>query len=424
MAAKLTYLEAIQQGYEVALDKFDGFAREFEPGWGTAQLPPAWTRFVVLPKADKWERVSEVVDWFCQKEENANVRVVEAVRAIVENTWKSSADSQSVVTTDERVDRIVRRSCRTLEQSTSNAFVQGFGDGNAYFWMLVREQLSKTPLAGPDPADEERYKQVLAARVALHRDMFSPLSAGRPLTDDLNVFCGQPFNQEVPVSLVIAAVVMRAKGMDAAQMGLEAFYCKHLPTYWHQGREIKARACAGFTFVGSTPPILDKPFGLIVSVRNDSEKPFEVDWNQWSLSWADKKGQLHSKGALDPEKVAKSIRRRSMIAAALAGFGAGLNAGMPRTATVYGPQGIQTVTVNPPPGAASAATRQAAEPYVQAGTTMSDTIIEVSLMRTTLMPRQYVVAVVFFEKPKAPTYTLSFTMADHPKVSIKLGDQH
>lgn len=419
---KLSYLDGIQQGYETAYNNLDGLASKL--GAGPSTLSPVWSKLVVLPKSQSWERVSKSVDWFCAQEGNSEIRVVDTVRLVIEEAWKTAQDSEDILTPDERFGRAVRRSCATLDRATSVAFVHGFQDGNAYFWTMILGQLPQIMRSIADPSADDVQK-TLTERGAFLRDMFSPSSAGQPINQELNSFCAKRFNQDVPVSFAVAAVVMRAKGLDSTEFesSLEPFYCKHLGPVWNQGREMKARACSGFTFLGSTPPVLDKPFGLIVSVRNDSDSAFEVDWSQWSLTWTDKKGKPRSQSALDPDKLAKSITRRSAIAAALAGFGAGLNAGMPRTATVYGPQGIQVVTVPAPPGAAAAATSQAAEPYIQAGSTMSDTVYQVSLRRTTLMPGQHVVAVVFFEKPKSGSYTLSLVMPNHPKVSIKLEAQ-
>jgi len=135
-------------------------------------------------------------------------------------------------------------------------------------------------------------------------------------------------------------------------------------------------------------PVLEKPFSYMVGIINTSQSNVEVDWSQWSLGWRDKNGWKVNP-ALDPDKIAHSIERRSTIAASLAAFGASMAANAPQRAVITGPQGTSTVThlstIWPSHGCRIAAS-QAATTTVRPGMELSSTISDASLRRTTVFP--------------------------------------
>lgn len=421
---KLAYLRGLRYGYEVAVQNLEGLYDKHEKGkprTSENSLGPEWTTMLVPPEGIAWEDTTGLIDKVCSREENSELSVPELSRAYYQRQRGSSGIGEKGIGRSERDERLIGETCSSLAATTARAWLQGFKDGNEYLWFRQLElnaaQSAKTnqPLARAFLAQLETESKRL-------RDMFSPDKIDDETTSSLAEFCERPFNQKVPLDLSVAAVNLLQRGMNAAGLdgSLEAFRCKTLEPLWLNGQEVLGRTCAGFTILVVLPPVWDKPIGVVVSVKNDSSASFVVDWDQWSLVWTDRKNNSQTNRALDPQKLAKSIERRSLIAAAIAGFGAAMGAAAPRTTTVYGPQGTQTVTIVPPPNVASEATRQAMTPHLEAGSVRAQTMSDVSLRRTMLLPGQNIVAVVFFEKPKSRQFKLRFSPAEHPTVSILL----
>jgi hypothetical protein len=130
------------------------------------------------------------------------------------------------------------------------------------------------------------------------------------------------------------------------------------------------------------------------------QSSIEVDWSQWSLRSKDRNEEKLSP-AIDPDKIAHSIERRSTIAAALAAFGASMSANTPQKNVVVGPQGTSTVTIYPQPGRVSAAASDAAENTARPGMELASTLSDAALRRTTLFPDgQTGGRTIYFAKPK------------------------
>ncbi len=383
---KLPYLRGLQYGYLVALEDGYRFFRSESGEDPDKELPPTWGTLLFPRVGASWSDFIGAIDAFCNNSDHATNDVAEAVVTVL-NEANARADR---IGSDERSILFVGFGCAQYHEHPRAAFVDGYRDGQRLFWLLLK----KAGVTDKIPA----WKNYLTA---LNVHQFE-LPAGKELSTVIGDFCADTKNKNIPFVFAANIAAMQARGEDQdADPLLEHLYCSDLPTLWANGQQAKGKTCLGVIVFLVTKPVLEKPFSYMVGIINTSQTNIEVDWSQWTLSWKDKSKEEKRNPALDPDKVAHSIERRSTIAASLAAFGASMSANAPQKAVITGPQGTSTVTIYPQPGLATAAASQAAATTARPGMELASALSDSSLRRTTLFPGGETGGrMVYFAKPK------------------------
>jgi hypothetical protein len=382
---KLPYLRGLQYGYLAALEDSYRFLRSELSEDPDEELPSTWSTLLFPRSGTTWANLMGAIDAFCGNPDHATKDLAEAVIAVLNETDARA----SRIGPDERNTLFVGFGCSQYHEHPRASFVEGYKDGQRVFWLLLR----KAGLPDKIPA----WGSFLAG---LNAHQFE-LPAGKELPTLVGEFCADVKNKNIPLVFAAKIAAMRARGeVDDADSLLEHFYCSDLPTVWANGRQVTGKTCLGVIVFLATNPALEKPFSYMVGIINSSQSNIEVDWSQWSLAWKDKKeGKLNP--ALDPDKVAHSIERRSAIAASLAAFGESMSASRPQKAVIIGPQGTSTVAIYPQPDQASAAASQAAAETARPGMELASALSDSSLRRTTLFPgKETGGRIVYFGKPR------------------------
>jgi len=382
---KLPYLKGLQYGYLTAFQDVYPMLKRDSGEDPDKWLPSTWSTLLTPRAGLTWANFTTAIDAFCGNTDHADKDVAEAaVTTLNETDARPSEFGQ-----DQRMDFLVRYACSQHQEQPRAWFVAGYRDGERFYWSVLK----KAGITAQYPS----WGRFIAY---LNTHAFE-LPPGKELYLEIGTLCAEPKNQNVPFVFAAQAAALQARGEnEAAESRLEPFYCKDLPDIWVNGRQAKGKACLGVVVFLVTKPVLQKPFSYMVSVINNSQSNIEVDWSQWSLTWKHKSEEKLNP-AVDPDRVAHSIERRSTIAAALAAFGASMSANTPQKAVVVGPQGTSTVSIYPQPGQASAAASEAAENTARPGMELASTLSDASLRRTTLLPSgQTGGRMVYFAKPK------------------------
>jgi len=413
---KLPYLRGLQYGYLAA---FEDSYRAVHSGYGYRlrsessegpdnELPATWsTSFLPRPAMPLANFVS-AIDGFCASPDHAHKDVAEAVIAVLneQDAWADRIGQEG------RNELFVSFGCSQYRDHPRTSFVDGYRDGQRMFWMLLR----KAGLPDRIPA----WRDLLAG---LNTHQFE-LPAGKELSSAVHDFCADAKNKDITFVFAAKIAALQARGEnEAADSLLKPYYCSDLPAVWANGWQMKGQTCLGVIVFLATKPALEKPLSYMVGIINASQSNVEVDWSQWSLAWKDKKEDKLSP-ALDPDRVAHSIERRSTIAASLAAFGASMSANTPQKAVITGPQGTSTVAIYPQPGQAAAAASQAAATTARPGMELASTLSDSSLRRTTLFPgKETGGRMVYFGKPKNNAeLSVEVRIPGLPKFSIPVSD--
>jgi len=370
---KLPYLNGLQYGYLTAVEDAYRFLSSQSASGSDNELPTTWAT-LLSPRSDiSWTNVMGAINAFCANTDNTTKDVAEAAVTVLNETGA-------------RIGTMGSEARRIL---FTDFGCSQYNEHPRTIWLA----LTKAGLPDKVPA----WKNFLSG-LAVHQFELPP---GKELSGAIGGFCADARNANIPFVFAakIAARQARGENEDADSL-LEHFYCSDLQPVWANGRQMKGKTCLGIIVFVTAKPVLEKPFGFMVGIVNTSQTNIEVDWSQWSLAWTGRKGP-NLNPALDPDKVAHSIERRSTLAASLAAFGASMSANTPQRAVVTGPQGTSTVTIYPQAGQASAAATQAAATTAKPGMELARTLSDSSLRRTTLFPgSQTGGGMVYFGRPK------------------------
>lgn len=403
---KLPYLRGLQYGYLAAAEDTYPFLRSESGEDPEKELPSTWSTLLFPRSGMSWTNLLSAIDSFCGNPDHATKDVAEAVVTVL-NEVDARADR---IGPDDRNTLFIGFGCSQYHEHPRASFVDGYRDGQRVFWLLLR----KAGVPDRIPA----WRNILAG---LNAHQFE-LPPGKELSGVIGEFCADAKNKKIPFVFAakIAAMQARGENEDAGPL-LEHFYCSELPAIWVNGIQGKGKSCLGVIVFLLTKPVLQKPFSYMVGIINTSQSNIEVDWSQWSLAWKDKKDERLNP-ALDPDKVAHAIERRSTIAASLAAFGASMSANTPQRAIITGPQGTSTVTIYPRPGQASAAASEAAVATAKPGMEIASTLSGSSLRRTTLFPGAETGGkMVYFGKPKGNgEATVEISIPGLPRFSVEV----
>jgi hypothetical protein len=401
---KLPYLNGLEYGYLAAFEDVYLLLRRSSGQDPDKELPFTWGT-LLTPRSDlTWANFESAVDAFCGNADHTDKDVAEAVITIL-----NEADARPAqFGPDQRSNFFLGYGCSQYQEHPRSWFVVGYRDGERFFWSLLK----KTGLTAAEP-----FWGSFITGLNTHE---FELPAGKELGREIGTFCADHKNKDVPFVFAARAAALQARGeSEDAESLLRPFYCKVLPDIWANGLQGKGKTCLGVVVFLVAQPVLQKPLSYMVGIINDSGKNIEVDWSQWSLVWK-RKGEENLNPALDPGKVARSIERRSTIAASLAAFGASMSARTPQRAVITGPQGTSTVTIYPQPGQASAAASEAATTTARPGIELARTLSDSSLRRTTLFPSSQTGGrMIYFAKPKDnEELSLEVRIPGLPKISL------
>jgi hypothetical protein len=400
---KLPYLKGLQYGYLTALEDVYLLLRRKLGHDPDKELPPGWSTLLTPRSGLTWANFESAIDAFCSNADHADEDVAEAAITILNEAAARPAEFGP----DQRSAFFLGYGCSQHQEQPRSWFVVGYRDGEHFFWSLLR----KVGLTAQEP-----YWERFIAGSNTHEFDLPP---DKKLDHEIGTFCADPRNKNVPFAFAARAAALQARGeSEDAESMLRPFYCNDLPTIWVNGLQGKGKACLGVIVFLLTKPVLQKPFSYMVGIINASQQNIEVDWPQWALvGKGEKKEKLTP--ALDPNKVSRSIERRSTIAASLAAFGASMSASAPQRAVITGPQGTSTMTIYPQPGQESAAASEAAASTARPGMEIASTLSDSSLRRTTLFPSGQIGGMVYFPKPKdKDDLLLEVRIPGLPKVSF------
>jgi hypothetical protein len=398
---KEPYLEGLELGYLTAVDDVYTYLGQADTD-SAAKLSAG-----LSPRLDKhWFDLIPSIDSSCTDQNNNDKEVAKVAVAILDDSSRMAE-----VRREARTKLLLRYKCADVVQNSSPWFLVGYRDGQRFFWSVLRQtgDVLKAP-------DFDRYL------TNLNTFQFE-IPLGKDLHQGILEFCADPAHSNsvygaMPYDAAAKIVAFQLRGQDADPL-IAYWYCRDLPPTWSNGQQFIAKTCFDVTVLIGTSPVLDKPFGYMVGVINNSQKQIEVDWTQWSLLWKDKSQTDQLRQALDPRRVSRAIEKRANVDAAFTAFGAYIAASAPRTAQIYGPDGISTVSVYRTSGEASAIATQAATSAAAPGIEFASVISSWSFLRNTLAPGTATAGrVVYFDKPKTDRARLQIKIPNLPKFSL------